>query len=44
MFFSIYTCYVVAFYVNIFRLIYQYFDYSVLEKNAPIKKSKTVEC
>ena len=21
--------------------IYQYFDYSVLEKNAPIKKSKT---
>ena len=23
--------------------IYQYFDYSVLEKNVPIKKSKTVE-
>ena len=22
---------------------YQYFDYSVLEKNVPIKKSKTVE-
>ena len=53
MMFSIYTWYVVAFYVNIFKIniffkrgkikINQYFDYSVLEKNVPIKKSKTIE-